>query len=409
MIRFVGATGASVFGWLAVLMTALRLGERIGVLRAFSLFLERALIGDFAALLFVLSFVGAILALGALIYGIALEDDFLKPASWAIVITLGLAFVSLTVLNSFYFAGGIRSGATSFYNWPHYLLYFSAIICALVAALRDEELPALDELSPSHVLRPRSAQEVDFSQPAHARAQMQDSMLPIYVLSVLAILGLLAASFLPVLGSIERSYFFNKPSFRGTVLLEYAPLFGAVMLVPVAALGAALVSERTDLRKLASGAGALLTIAMLLLLLRDAWDTNDSYTYGLFRGNRNSGDILGTGFWLLAYSGLCWSGVFFDGFKFLGQMPALAARTKSNRAALAPVDAVELAQRFLFSTLIFIFCASCFPLGIFLWRYFDEQDNRLVNAALAGWLVGLVFALLRLFLIFFIGAAGSDN
>lgn len=68
-------------------------------------------------------------------------------------------------------------------------------------------------------------------------------------------------------------------------------------------------------------------------------------------------------------------------------------------------DWIAIALTFLSGALIFLFSLIIFPLGIFLWRYLDEQNSRFVNVALTGWILGIVLWVGRFLLI--IALAGS--
>ena len=335
-------------------------------------------------------------ALGAMFYGACVNDKIFRRAAWAITIVFAMA----CLYRAFeVFSNGNRGAFRIENSQIEFLLAVSAAF-ALVVALRKEELPNIE--------RPNLFPKIQFQISANPLGLQADShaMLPVYVLGAFAVVSLAVAAFLPV--TIKIYY----GSSNGMALFAYSPAFVVLMLLPFIGFVVAFLAERSGIQKFASGAATILTLAMLTLILRDFVDSANDYTYGLFpsfsRSNATS-EKLGWGFWMLAYSALCWIGVFFDGFTFLGHLPAMARGIGANRASRAPVDVVELAHRFVFSALTFVFCASCFPLGIFLWRYFDEQDNRLVNAALAGWVIGLAFALLRLFLIFSIGASASDK
>ena len=366
-------------------------------LRFFGYLFQDLLVGDAATLRYVSLTVLGLAALGALVYGACLNDELFRRAAWATTVLFALdcsyrAFEIVTYGNR---------GAFRIENSQREFLLAVSALFALVVALSKQELPTIE----IPALPRRNS--VEPGTHSFGLQTAQTSMLPSYVLAAFAVMSVVVAAFLPV---ITKTVYYS--SSKGPALFDYSPAFVVSMLIPLIGVAVGFLIERTDIQKIASGLGAFLTLATLILIARDYVDSANDYTYGLFPVvSRQSylPDALSWGFWLLVGSGLCWIGIFFSDFKFLGDLPNFARNTLRQRAQRAPIDAAELFQRFLSSTLTFIFCASCFPLGIFLWRYFDEQDNRLVNVALAGWVLGFVFALLRLLLIFFAGASALDD
>ncbi len=400
MVRLLCAVLSFIIGLVALTFPLIRGVFEWKSLGFFSYVFQDMLTGNLQTLYFVGLIGLGLSALGAMFYGACVNDKIFRRAAWAITIIFAMA----CLYRAFeVFSNGNRGAFRIENSQIEFLLAVSAAF-ALVVALRKEELP--------NIARPNLFPKIQFQLPTHPLGLQADSraMLPVYVLGAFAVVSLAVAAFLPV--TIKIYY----GSSNGMALFVYSPAFVVLMLLPFIGVVVAFLAERSDIQKFASGAATILTLAMLTLILRDFVDSANDYTYGLFpsfsRSNATS-EKLGWGFWMLAYSGLCWIGVCLNGFAFLGHLPGIARYAGFNQrtphSTKAPIDVVELAHRFVFSALTFVFCASCFPLGIFLWRYFDEQNNRLVNVALAGWMMGLAFALLRLFLIFSIGASASNN
>ena len=271
-------------------------------------------------------------------------------------------------------------------------------LCAAVAALRREELPALDEISDvwSEYRQQNAAQPVRSGLLTHrlttpaARA----------VLISIATVSLLGACVLPVLRT--HSFYGSRAIASVVSLFDYSPLLPLIMLAPLAAMIYGIKAERNDIRKIGAGAGTLLIFGQIALLWRDARDAANDYTYGLLAVPAHYPlDIPASGFWLLVLAGLCWFALNFDDPEFFSRAANPSNSGPKPRASLpaTPMDFAGIAFQGLAALLTFGFCLSVFPLGIFLWRYFDEQDNRLAPAALCGWVLGLIFWLGRFLLV----------
>ena len=338
-----------------------------------------------------------VLALGFLVYSVCFNDDLLKWAASGValfcVAGLGLAlFLAFTTGHSV--AWGI-------------VPLVAALGGALVTWSGNQPLPALEDLSwrarpaRSQIYFDRRAArgQAARGQAARGQAAAHDSRAIQFVLLGLAVTSLLGASCLPVI--VRQSYRFAPVLFDGSILLAYSPFFVALMAVPIALFLVALFARNAGLRLWASGAGAALSWMQFGLIWRDAIDPW-RYNYGLFATTETGQDSIGAGFWVLLFSSACWALLWGENSGWVSQLPARMRAAQAARAAKArsaarrePRDAGAIALHLFYCALVFNFCLSCFPLGIFLWRYFDEGDNRLAPAAFWGWVAGLTFLLGR--------------
>ena len=328
------------------------------------------------------------LALVLLAFCLAFNDRFLRGAAFSVA----LIFAGLTLYLAWQSWGSTRTQSSDMpLRWGFGLV----LICALAGtatAFRREELPSLDDLfahdaaSAPGANRPNATRIERLTTP-----QMRVSLL---ALSVLALLG---ACLLPVIG-VDGASGSRAPALS---LFAYAPALAPAMLIPLALTIFGLNSQREELRRLGAGLGTLLTSGQLALIWRDVRDTKTDYLYGIFAANSiRTSDVIGAGFWLLGLASLCWFALNFDSFAPVANLPRTPPRSPSRaQPQREPLDFGALLQQFVASILTFGFCLSIFPLGLFLWRYFDEQDNRLAPVALAGWILGLVFWLGRFLLV----------
>ena len=331
-------------------------------------------------------------ALGFLLFCIAFNDRFFRGAAFLTT----AAFVGAAIMTGGYISHHREEWNSVFPLQFGFAFLLLSALCGAVAALRREELPALDEIFGSGSERRQQAA----SQPPRPGILTHRLTTPAAraILIALAVTSLLGACVAPVLQSSSPYGSASNLDVYRVSLFDYAPIFPLIMLAPLVLMIYGITAGRNDIRQVGAGLGTLLTFGLVFQLWRDMRDRANDYAYGIFAtSSYRHLDNLAVGFWLLGLTGLCWFTLNFDDPEAANR--AAQSTPPGAKPRVAPVDFGDIAVQILTSLLAFVFCLSVFPLGIFLWRYFDEQDNRLAPVALCGWVLGFVFWLGRFLLV----------